>query len=90
MIKYRSTNKFDKDLVNASKTGKNLKKIKEIMIKLINKEPLDKKYRVHKLKGNYKGRHECHIEPDWLLIYKIDDDGILFERTGFHSELFSK
>ena len=46
------------------------------------------KYREHSLIGNFIGRRECHIEPDWLLIYKIDNDNIIFERTGSHSDLF--
>jgi len=46
------------------------------------------KYKDHNLIGNFIGRRECHIEPDWLLIYKIDEDFIIFERTGTHSDLF--
>jgi len=63
-------------------------KIKKIIRNLINEERLDAKYKDHKLIGNYKGRRECHIEPDWLLIYKIEDSVIIFERTGTHSDLF--
>ena len=51
-------------------------------------EPLDSKYQDHSLTGSYKGRRECHIEPDWLLIYKIEDDKIIFERSGNHNKLF--
>jgi len=57
-----------------------------IMAKLAAQEKLEKKHNDHKLIGNFKGRRECHIEPDWLLIYKIEDDMILFERTGSHNE----
>ncbi len=56
--------------------------------RLINLEPLDIRYRDHKLTGNFKDHRECHLEPDWLLIYKIDDEKIVFERTGSHSDLF--
>lgn len=49
---------------------------------------LELNYRDHQLVGNYMGRRECHIESDWLLIYKLEDDTIIFERTGTHSDLF--
>jgi len=82
------TRQFAKDLKRMEKRGKVLKKIKTIIKKLVNEERLDPKYRDHKLIGNYKGRRECHVEPDWLLIYKIIDSEIIFERTGAHSDLF--
>lgn len=73
-----------------NKRGKNISKIKNIIQKLINQEPLKSKYKDPKLIGNYLGRRECHIEPDWLLIYKIIpvENLIIFERTGTHSDLF--
>lgn len=84
------TNIFDKDLKIIKKSGsKNIEKIKNVIKKLINEEKLEPRNRDHILTGNYKGRRECHIEPDWLLIYKIENDTIIFERTGSHSELFS-
>ncbi|MGR3309689.1 MAG: type II toxin-antitoxin system YafQ family toxin [Candidatus Brocadiales bacterium] len=55
---------------------------------LVNDVPLDAKHRDHKLIGNYKDRRVCHIEPDWLLIYKKTSEEIIFERTGTHSDLF--
>ncbi len=55
---------------------------------MINEEKLESKYRDHKLDGNYEGRRECHIESDWLLIYKLKIDAIISERTGTHSDLF--
>ncbi len=58
------------------------------MIKLSMQEQLNEKFRDHKLKGNYTGRRECHIEPDWILIYKLENDEKIFERTGSHSLLF--
>ena len=54
----------------------------------VNEERLNARYKDHKLIGNFIGRRECHIEPDWLLIYKTNDDEIIFERTGTHSDLF--
>ncbi len=82
------TRQFAKDLKRMEKRGKVFKKIKTIIKKLVNEERLAPKYRDHKLIGNYKRRRECHVEPDWLLIYKIIDSEIIFERTGTHSDLF--
>jgi mRNA interferase YafQ len=82
------TNSFAKDIKLAQKRGKNIEKLKKIIELLVNKEPIPQKYRDHNLVGNFIGRRECHIEPDWLLIYKIDKDEIIFERTGTHSDLF--
>jgi mRNA interferase YafQ len=82
------TKQFAKDLKKMEKRGKSLEKIKRILKTLINEERLNAKYRDHKLLGNYKGRRECHIQADWLLIYKITDSEIIFERTGTHSDLF--
>lgn len=56
--------------------------------KIIADEPLEARHRDHPLVGNYAGRRECHLEPDWLLIYKLDGDDIIFERTGTHADLF--
>lgn len=88
MLKSSFTKQFKKDIGKHLKSGKNSEKIKKIMFKLINKEKLEDKHRDHKLVGNFKDRRECHIESDWLLIYKINEDEIIFERTGSHSELF--
>ncbi|MDP4010858.1 MAG: type II toxin-antitoxin system YafQ family toxin [Candidatus Roizmanbacteria bacterium] len=65
-----------------------LKSLKSVIVKLLTNKPLPAKFRNHKLVGSYVGRWECHIEPDWLLIYKIEKDVIIFERTGSHSDLF--
>ena len=82
------TNSFAKDIKLAQKRGENIDKLKKIIELLVNKEPIPQKYRDHNLVGNFIGRRECHIEPDWLLLYKIDKDEIIFERTGTHSDLF--
>ena len=70
------------------KRGKSPEKIKNVIKKLVDEERLDVNYKDHKLIGNYKGRRECHVEQDWLLIYKMIDSEIIFERTGTHSDLF--
>lgn len=82
------TKQFAKDLKRMAKRGKAPAKIKNIIKKLVDEERLDVNYKDHKLIGNYKGRRECHVEQDWLLIYKIIYSEIILERTGTHSDLF--
>lgn len=82
------TSRFKKDVELARKRGKDLVKLRDVMEKLVAEERLDANYRDHPLMGNYIGRRECHIESDWLLIYKLDSADIIFERTGTHSDLF--
>ena len=65
------TNQFEKDLKKMEKRGKALSKIKKVIRKLVDEERLEAKFKDHKLVGNYKDRRECHIESDWLLIYKF-------------------
>ena len=77
------TNQFKKDL-------KHTEKLFEVIEKLANGEPLAEKYRDHDLTGNYRGCRECHIEPDWFLVYEVLDDilVLMLYRVGSHSELF--
>lgn len=82
------TNRFAKDLKLMLKRGRDPESLKAVMRELIEERPLDQKYRDHFLIGNFKDRRECHINPDWLLIYRIDGNRIVFERTGTHSDLF--
>ncbi|ABC76497.1 type II toxin-antitoxin system YafQ family toxin [Syntrophus aciditrophicus] len=82
------TNRFAKDLKLMLKRGRDPESLKAVMRDLIEERPLDQKYRDHLLIGNFKDRRECHINPDWLLIYRIDGNRIIFERTGTHSDLF--
>jgi mRNA interferase YafQ len=72
------------------KQGKDIEKIKAVMFKIQKQEQLDAFYKDHPLAGNFKGHRECHIEPDWLLIYKMNIEGqtVIFERTGSHSDIF--
>jgi len=84
------TRQFDKDVKRMQKRGKKLEKIKIIIRFLIEEESLDPIHRDHKLIGNWQGRRECHIESDWLLIYKKEEGRVIFERTGTHSDLFQK
>jgi len=88
MLKPTYSTQFGKDIKRVKKRGKSQDKIKKILQKLINEQQLPKSCKDHKLIGNYRGRRECHIEPDWLLIYKVSGTEIIFERTGSHSDLF--
>ena len=84
------TKQLSKDIKGIEKRGKNLGKLKIIIRSLLAGEQPDPIHRDHKLTGNYQGRRECHIEADWLLIYKVSGNRIIFERTGTHSDLFRK
>jgi mRNA interferase YafQ len=84
------THQFEKDIRRMRRRGKNLEKLKMIIRSLIAEDILDPIHRDHKLIGKWQGRRECHVESDWLLIYKIDEGRIVFERTGTHSDLFRK
>lgn len=96
MIKYKYkvvySNKFKKALRNSIKQGKNVDKLEPIILKLANKEKLEHKYKNHNLVNSqeYQNCKECHIEPDWLLVYKYVDDELilLLMNTGSHSEIF--
>ena len=82
------TRQFERDLQRMLKRGKDADKLKLVITTLVDEEPLAERYRDHALVGNYRGRRECHVDPDWLLIYKLFEDEIIFERTGSHSDLF--
>ena len=70
------------------KRKKNIEKLKIIIRSLVGLEALDPIHKDHKLVGNWQGRRECHLESDWQLIYKIEENRIVFERTGTHSDLY--
>ncbi len=82
------TKQFAKDLKLCNRRGKNLEKFKILARTLLSGQSLDPIHRDHKVVGNYQGRRDCHIESDWLLIYKIEDARLIFERTGTHADLF--
>lgn len=88
--KIQTTHQYDKDVKVAKKRGLDINKLIEIVCKLANEEKLPIQNRDHALSGNYAGHRECHISPDWLLIYKKTDEIKLITliRTGSHSDLF--
>ena len=88
MLAFVYSSQFKKDMRLAKKRGKDLTKIKKLMDILLEGETLSLRHRAHWLEGPYVNRRECHIEPDWLMIYKPMPGKIIFERTGTHSDLF--
>ena len=88
MLQAVYTKQFEKDLKRMIRRGKAVEHIKIIIQLLVNEKLLEARYKNHKLAGYYKGRGECHIQPDWLLINKKTEQEIVFERTGTHSDLF--
>ncbi|MFI3164404.1 MAG: type II toxin-antitoxin system YafQ family toxin [Bacillota bacterium] len=89
IIKYETT--FKKDFKRIVKRGCDVKILEEVITTLQKQEPLPPKYKDHMLKGDYSGCRECHLTPDWLLIYKADNNELILylTRTGSHSDLFS-
>lgn len=90
MLKLKTTTRFEKDYRKARKSGRDLTRLKRVMGWIANRQPLPPALRDHKLIGNYQGRRGCHLAGDWLLIYKLEKDTVIFERTGSHSDLLSK
>lgn len=90
MYKIVTTGKFKRDLKLAKKRGYNLSLLSVVVDMLAAGEPLPEKYKDHTLFGNYVGCRECHITPDWLLIYEVEEDELILylTRTGTHSDLF--
>lgn len=83
------TSRFKKDLKRVKRQGKNMTLLKQIITTLANDQPLPKRYRDHALLGNYIGTRECHLQPDWLFIYRYEAENLLvLIRTGSHADLF--
>lgn len=82
------TGRFKKDFKRMMKRNKDENKLRGIVDKLIKGKPLPPKCEDHPLGGNWINRRDCHIEPDWLLIYCVRGDDLILERTGSHSDLF--
>ena len=90
MLDVILSNQFKKDLKLAQKRGYDLELLNSVVDTLANCEPLEEKYRDHGLTGKYAGFRECHIQPDWLLVYRADESELILflSRTGTHSDLF--
>lgn len=89
MLNVVFKNRFKKDLKKLKSSNRDEDELIAVIADLANEEPLDEKFRDHNLIGNYAGCRECHIRPDWLLIYQTTETDLLLVRTGSHSELFN-
>lgn len=85
----RST-QFKRDVKRAKRRGKDIAKLRPPLMVLIQQEPLPGRYRDHPLKGNWQGHREFHVEPDWLVIYRVKGDELQLVRTGSHADLFKE
>jgi len=90
MLAVVRTNQFKKDVKKAGKRGKDLDKLKTLISLLMHQTPLPAAYQDHPLRGNWKGYRDAHIEPDWLLLYRVEGDELLLARTGTHADLFQE
>ncbi len=84
------TTQFKKDYKRIKRQNKKTEKLENVIKLLLSGRELEPRYKDHPLIGNWKGHRDCHVEPDWLLIYRITADDLYLERTGSHAELFRK
>ena len=91
-LKLVPTSQFKRDYKRMKKRGQNMNELQVVLDKLCAEKPLDERHRDHALIGRYVGFRECHIRPDWLLVYAIDKDKFILvaSRTGTHSDLFDE
>ena len=87
-MRLLTTRRFERDLDRVKKRGKNLNKLWTVVKRLLEEQPLEVRHRPHRLSGNWSGSWECHLEPDWLLIWTQEADALVLTRTGTHSDLF--
>ncbi len=87
-MRLLTTNRFEKDLRRAKKRGKDLNKLWNVVERLLAQQPLAPRHRPHRLAGDWSPCRECHIEPDWLLIWDQREDLLILVRTGTHTDLF--
>jgi mRNA interferase YafQ len=88
MKTIRRTSQFKRDVRRMQRRHKDLGKLKTVLESLVREETLAPRYRDHVLVGQYRGTRECHLEPDWLLVYESGESEIVLVRTGAHSDLF--
>lgn len=90
MLTVKFTSKFKKDYKASIKRGYDITQLEYVINELMNQRKIDEKYKDHALSGDYSGFRECHIQPDWLLIYLVEDDvlTLTLTRLGTHSDLF--
>ena len=83
-----ATKRFERDLRRAGRRNKDLDELWAVVDAILAGKPLEPRHRPHRLSGDWAPFHECHIEPDWLLIWNEDKDTLVLVRTGTHSDLF--
>ena len=88
MLRPVWSGRFKRDVRRAEKRGKDMVKLRAVIILLAQQEPLPASYNDHPLRGDWKGYRDLHIEPDWLLLYRVEDDELRLAATGTHSDLF--
>ncbi len=88
MRRLKTTKRFERDLKRTKKRGMHLDKLWAVVEQLLKNEPLEPRYRAHTLSGQWRSFRECHIEPDWLLIWREAEDELILARTGTHADLF--
>ena len=87
-LSIRRTTQFKRDIKRILRSGKDIEKLLSIVEKLAEGRKLAPEYHDHPLNGKYKNKRDCHIEPDWILIYAIEDDELVLYHTGSHPQLF--
>jgi mRNA interferase YafQ len=87
-LTIRQSTRFRRDVKRLQRQGVELVQLETVILALVAQEPLDERYRDHALVGDWKGFRECHIQPDWLLIYRVEGDELQLARTGSHAALF--
>ena len=92
MLELVTTGQFRKDYKRVKKRGYDMGLLEKVISLLLKEQPLEERYRDHSLTGDYTGFRECHIMPDWLLIYAVDTGKLILtaSRTGSHADLFAK
>ena len=88
MLNPIQVGQFKRDVKLCKKRGKDMSKLRDLILLLVEEKTLPQEYQDHPLKNNWKHHRDSHIEPDWLLIYKIDGDDLYFVRTGTHADIF--
>lgn len=88
MLALVPSTRFRKDVKRAEKRGKDMAKLRAVLTLLAQEQPLPAEYKDHALRGDWIGFRDLHIEPDWLLLYRVENDEVQLARTGTHSDLF--
>jgi mRNA interferase YafQ len=83
-----TTKAFERDVKRLRKRGKDMERLLTVIEALRLRNPLDPRQRDHALSGDWQGFRDCHVEPDWVLVYRLDDEAVYLTRTGTHSDIF--